>query len=245
MAGSSAHVIVSRAARQLAATIVATAGLLNWWSSSNSEPAANYTTRARPPAVVPDTGPTTTTSTAPLQDSASLAARPAAGLANVATHSDRVADLTARRVVQPVRVSIADTDIDGPIVAAGVEDSTGELAVYPDARVVGWYQYGPLPGEPGSAVLAGHLDWKRRPGIFRHLATVAVGSIVTVAFSDGSSKQFHITDRQLVDKDLLAVTNAFSHDGPPVLRLITCGGSFDRTTGHYRSNVVVTATLDR
>jgi hypothetical protein len=29
----------------------------------------------------------------------------------------------------------------------------------------------------------------------------------------------------------------------PVLRLITCGGSFDRATGHYRDNVIVDASL--
>jgi hypothetical protein len=34
----------------------------------------------------------------------------------------------------------------------------------------------------------------------------------------------------------------FARDGPPRLTLVTCGGSFDRGTGHYRDNVVVTAT---
>jgi sortase (surface protein transpeptidase) len=123
----------------------------------------------------------------------------------------------------------------------GVDDTSGELTVYPDAGVVGWYEYGPRPGEPGSAVLVNHLDWKRRPGVFYHLASVPVGSIVTIAFSDGSSRSFRVTDSRLVDKAVLALTDVFSRDGPPVLRLITCGGSFDHTTHHYRSNVVVTA----
>ena len=29
----------------------------------------------------------------------------------------------------------------------------------------------------------------------------------------------------------------------PVLRLVTCGGQFDHSTRHYRSNIIVFATL--
>jgi hypothetical protein len=41
-------------------------------------------------------------------------------------------------------------------------------------------------------------------------------------------------------------TPAFPHDlvradGPPQLVLVTCGGEFDRRTGNYADNVIVTA----
>jgi hypothetical protein len=90
-------------------------------------------------------------------------------------------------------------------------------------------------------VLAGHLDWHRRPGAFYRLGRVSLGSIVTIWYADGSSQRFQVVDNTLVPKPALPVTDVFERSGPPTLRLITCGGTFDRRTHHYRSNVVVTA----
>jgi hypothetical protein len=44
-----------------------------------------------------------------------------------------------------------------------------------------------------------------------------------------------------VPKRELPTTRIWNDTRRPVLRLITCGGSFDRSTGHYRDNVVVYA----
>ena len=127
------------------------------------------------------------------------------------------------------------------MVPTAVDATTGELAIPDDPTVVGWYQYGPSPGQPGSAVLAGHLDWHRRPGAFQRLGRVSLGSIVTIQYADGSSQRFQVVDNILIPKPSLPVSDVFERTGLPTLRLITCGGTFDRRTRHYRSNVVVTA----
>jgi len=144
-------------------------------------------------------------------------------------------------VSPPAGVEIAGTEVSGFVVPAAVDATTGELAIPDDPAVVGWYQHGPSPGQPGSAVLAGHLDWHRRPGAFYRLGGVSLGSIVTVHYADGSSQRFQVVDNTLVPKQSLPVTDVFDRTGLPTLRLITCGGTFDRRTHHYRSNVVVTA----
>jgi len=247
--------------RLVGASLLATAVLVNWRGPSGQEPATSQAVSAASaePSVPAPTVPVaarvapvspTTTSTgdgspppdgSPPLDASPVVVLPTAELARVTTHPATLVDLDPAAVVLPVRVSVAGTDIDGPVVPTGVDPATGELAVFPDARVVGWYQFGPRPGDAGSAVLASHLDWRGRPGVFIDLAKVEVGQVVSIAFSDGTSRSFRVVDRQLVDKGVLSSTDVFTRVGPPRLRLITCGGSFDRSTRHYRSNVVVTA----
>jgi sortase (surface protein transpeptidase) len=127
------------------------------------------------------------------------------------------------------------------VVPTAIDATTGELAIPDDPSIVGWYQYGPSPGEPGSAVLAGHLDWHHKPGAFYRLDRIAPGTVITIRYTDGSSRRFQVVENALVPKPSLPVSDVFVRTGPPMLRLVTCGGTFDRATHHYRSNVVVTA----
>ena len=163
-------------------------------------------------------------------------------LAPIVTHDARVGVgvLTPVTVAEPVRVVIPSIGADGHVSPTGVDDA-GELAIPADARELVWWQFGPTPGAPGSAVIAGHLDWKGVPGIFNDLAATPVGERVTVTYADGHEQVFVVTAVELVDKPAVAVDGTFARDGDPVLRLVTCGGEFDRSVRHYRSNVVVTA----
>jgi hypothetical protein len=130
--------------------------------------------------------------------------------------------------------------VDGPVLPAGV-NSENELDVPPDARTLVWYRHGPSPGEPGSAVIAGHLNWEGMTGLFANLAGTPVGATVTVTYDDGSQRAFTVTSVELVPKPEVSVKGVFARDGDRVLRLVTCGGEFDDSVNSYRSNVVVTA----
>ena len=156
------------------------------------------------------------------------------------TYAADIGVLSPRTVVAPTRVVIADLGVDAAVLPAGV-NGRGELDVPPDAKSLVWYRHGPSPGEPGSAVIAGHLDWRGVLGTFRDLAEAPVGGTVSVGYDDGSSRTFAIVAVELVDKPAAAVNGTFASDGDPVLRLVTCGGEFDDAVNRYRSNVVVTA----
>jgi hypothetical protein len=107
--------------------------------------------------------------------------------------------------------------------------------------VIGWYQYGPSPGGPGVAVLAGHVDHHGRPGAFFALASVEPGAPVVVRFADGGERRFSVAARRQFAKDDLPVPELFDRAGPPGLVLMTCGGRYDRATRSYEDNVVVYA----
>lgn len=141
---------------------------------------------------------------------------------------------------QPVGLVVESLDIaSAPIVDVGVE-SNGEMEI-PGAREIGWYRFGPTPGESGSAVLAAHIAFNGRDGVFRDLDDLEVGAVVEVMYDDGSSRRFRVTETAQYAKDELPVDRIFAKDGAPELTLITCGGDFNRSLRSYSDNVVVYA----
>ncbi len=188
--------------------------------------------------------PPTTVAVAPAAAPAAPPAPPVtttvAPVPTIPSHAAHLAQLPAPTAVVPVGVAAGD-GISGPVVPAGVDAATGELALPAEAKVVAWYQYGPAPGANGSAVLAGHVDWHGVPGIFFKLRDLNAGDTVAVTMSDGSTQSWTVVDVRLVAKPELPVADVFARTGPPTLTLITCGGGFDYSTHHYLSNVVATA----
>ena len=140
----------------------------------------------------------------------------------------------------PTSLQIPALGIDAPIVARGVRD-TGELDLPADAATAAWYSAGPVPGDAGSAVVAAHVDYGGRPGVFFGLRGVLPGARVVVNYADGSSAEFEVREITDYPKATLPVHELFRTGGPPTLALVTCGGEFDRVTRRYRDNTVVTA----
>jgi LPXTG-site transpeptidase (sortase) family protein len=164
----------------------------------------------------------------------------AAGLRPVA-RSAHIADLDRAPTVAPERLRVPSIGVDAPVVAVGVEDD-GEMEVPADVGDAGWYRHGPSPGEPGAAVIAGHVDSREQGrGAFFDLRRLDVGARVEVTDADGNVQRFDVVARRTYDKAGLPADALFSRDGRPQLVLITCGGDFDREARSYRENVVVYA----
>ena len=140
---------------------------------------------------------------------------------------------------QPVSLTIGGIDVvDADILPVGVNpDQTFEV---PPADQVGWYRFGPTPGDEGSAVLAAHIAFNGVDGVFRRLADVEVGAIVTVAFDDGSTRSYRVESLDEYLKDQLP-EELFARTGDPQIALITCGGDFNRQLSSYESNTVAVA----
>jgi sortase (surface protein transpeptidase) len=142
----------------------------------------------------------------------------------------------------PVRIDIP---------AIGVTSSLDRLGRAPDRTVqvpsrwerAGWYTPGTRPGDPGSAVILGHVDSKRGPAVFYRLRELRRGDLVEVTRADGSKVRFAVQRTEQYDKRRFPTDEVYYPTLTPALRLVTCGGEFDATAGHYRSNIIVFATL--
>ena len=108
--------------------------------------------------------------------------------------------------------------------------------------VAGWYTGSPRPGAVGSAIIVGHIDSYRGPGVFYRLIKLARGDKIYVKRADGTLVEFRVTSVQTYLKDRFPTEDVYGPVPDAELRLITCGGAFDTATGHYLSNIVVYAT---
>ncbi|HEX6393259.1 MAG TPA: class F sortase [Acidimicrobiales bacterium] len=107
-----------------------------------------------------------------------------------------------------------------------------------------WYDAGASPGQPGSAVLLGHVDSSigaGHLGVFFRLGDLAPGDKIALTLADGSLTRWTAVSNVLYPDGRFPNALVYSQSGPPTLRLVTCGGSFNWQTHHYESAVVVTA----
>jgi sortase (surface protein transpeptidase) len=141
----------------------------------------------------------------------------------------------------PTRVVIPRIGVDAPVVALGL-DAAGALEAPHTAHETGWWEAGPEPGEAGPAVIAGHVDSRRDPAVFFRLKELVPGDTVEVRRADGSSVTFVVERREQHPKAAFPTGSVYDDTAGAALRLITCGGVFDRSTRHYVDNVIVFAT---
>ncbi|MBA2897184.1 class F sortase [Nonomuraea soli] len=143
---------------------------------------------------------------------------------------------------EPNRVIIPRLKVSAPLVVLGIE-ADGSLAVPPldHANVAGWFGGGPTPGERGSAVIAGHLDTRTGPAVFARLGELARGDVVGVARGDGTVAVFEVRRLERTPKAEFPADRVYGPARGRELRLVTCGGDFDRARRSYSHNVIVYA----
>ncbi|MEU6368408.1 class F sortase [Streptomyces sp. NPDC046931] len=146
----------------------------------------------------------------------------------------------------PLRVDIPALGVQAPVVARGL-DPQGAIDPPPFDRpgVAGWYGAGVTPGAVGTALFVGHVDTETGPAVFYKLSSLRQGAKVRVARGDGRVAEFTVEGVQVLARDRFDAHEAYGtrRSGRAELRLITCGGSFDRESRTYTANVVVSAYL--
>ena len=147
-----------------------------------------------------------------------------------------------RAAVAPVRVQISAAGVDMPVIPVGIEPG-GFMELPADPAIGGWYRFGPDPwSADGNTVIAAHIDSPDYPiGPFANLRDVPADAEVVVTGADGSVAAYGVVSVTYYPKQELPTQELFARQGTKALVLITCGGAFDSSTGHYADNVVVVA----
>ena len=143
-----------------------------------------------------------------------------------------------RATPEPVRVDIPSIGVSSSLMPLG-RAPDGTVQVPKAFGVAGWYAPGTRPGDPGSAVILGHVDSKRGPAVFYRLRELRRGDEIRVKTADGSWLRFMVERTEQFDKQRFPTDEVYYPTLTPGLRLVTCGGLFDPSTGHYRSNIIV------
>jgi hypothetical protein len=145
---------------------------------------------------------------------------------------------------RPVSVSSSCIGLDSNHMMPLGLHSDGTIEVPPLlSGKTGWYEHSPTPGEKGPSIILGHVDSYRGPSVFYHLGELEPGQQVTVGRADGTKAHFTVDAIRQYSKDEFPTRKIYGDVDYPALRLITCGGAFDKQAKSYESNVVAYAHL--
>ena len=161
------------------------------------------------------------------------------------TEESRAAQLPAVRTrvstpaTVPTYLRIRAIDVATDVSGLGLNhDNTVEVPVEPDDA--GWFNRGPAPGRPGSAVILGHVDSAHGPAVFFRLRHLETGDRVHVGLSDGKTVHFAVRRVATYPNERFPAQRVYAGSPRrPALNLVTCGGAFDPAAGGYQANVVV------
>ncbi|WP_349880634.1 class F sortase [Micromonospora sp. HUAS YX12] len=145
----------------------------------------------------------------------------------------------------PVGISIPRIGVQAPIMSLGTNpDGTVQVPPLDQAMTAGWYSPGASPGEAGNAVIVGHVDSAQLgPAVFFNLGALVPGDTIVVARQDGSAATFTVREIGSYPKTAFPAAQVYGPSDVPALRVVTCGGVFDRTAGSYLNNIVVYAAM--
>jgi sortase (surface protein transpeptidase) len=138
-------------------------------------------------------------------------------------------------------IRIPAIGVDASLIPLGLTRDRA-LDVPKDWGVAGWFEGGPFPGEPGPAVVVGHVDSTSGPAVFYRLRELNRGDVIAVWRKGGVRSRFRVVSRRWFSKSAFPTQLVYGSVDTPALRLITCGGAFDSSTGHYVDNLVVFAS---
>ncbi|WP_051732585.1 class F sortase [Kitasatospora phosalacinea] len=191
------------------------------------------TSQPPPPPPPPATAPASAPAQSPATARTSPSPRP----------SRTVPEVAALAPSDPKRLRIPSISVDAAFTPLGL-DPAGALTTPPVGRpdLVGWYRDAPTPGADGTAVVVGHVDDKHGPGVLYRLGLLRPGLTITVTRQDRRAATFTVDSVRSFPKDDFPTDEVYAPTGRAELRVITCGGHYDRRTG-YDSNTVVFAHL--
>ncbi|OKI62835.1 class F sortase [Micromonospora sp. CB01531] len=204
----------------------------------------------RPPQPLAQAGPADTAPTptspalpGPSDDSGTVTADQASA-DDTATPNPDLAPAALPRSA-PTTISIPRIGVNAEIMRLGLNaDGTVQVPPLEQAMKAGWYAPGASPGEVGNAVIIGHVDSaKLGPAVFFKLGSLKAGDTISVAREDGSTATFTVNEVKSYAKTAFPTELVYGPSAKPSLRVVTCGGQFDQSSGSYLNNVIAFATM--
>lgn len=143
---------------------------------------------------------------------------------------------------EPTELEIPDVGIRTSLTTVG-RNADNTIQVPDSYETAGWYRYSPTPGEIGPTIIVGHVDSYRGPAVFWRLSQLQPTQLVKIKRADGQTITYQVTDVKQFDQNNFPTNEVYGNISYAGLRLITCGGVYNRATNHYSHNTVVYAAM--
>lgn len=165
------------------------------------------------------------------------------GSATMISHSlEKLIDNNPVEFIEGIssHLKIPTINVDALIESMGITQD-GAMEAPSGAKNVGWYAFGPRPGDNGSAVIGGHYGyWNNgNVSVFNNLNKLIPGDKIYVENEEGMTTTFIVRKLQMYDKNDDASDIFISNDGKAHLNIITCAGVFDKVLKTYSNRLVI------
>jgi sortase (surface protein transpeptidase) len=147
-----------------------------------------------------------------------------------------------RTGIIPSSLEIPAIGLKADVESVGLKEN-GEMAVTESFDTTGWFEKGYKPGEPGNAVIGGHVDSRNGPAVFYELSKLTEGDEVKVTSKSGDTRSFVVTGKKEYPWDDAPLKTIFGYTHRSSLNLITCTGDFDRSARNYSKRLVIYTEL--
>lgn len=144
---------------------------------------------------------------------------------------------------EPTRLVIPSVNINTTFSEPLELEETGEIEVPDDYVSVGYYKFGPTPGEIGPAVVLGHVDSFEGPAVLYSLGNIEEGDEIKIERKDGTIATFAVTEIERNSQNDFPTQKVYGKIPFAGLRLITCSGVYDKNTLRYSHNLIVYGKL--
>lgn len=156
-----------------------------------------------------------------------------------ATPTDQGAEAQIPAAVAPRSVQVPAIGASSGLVATGLNpDGTVEVPPVTQPEQASWFGRGVRPGEPGPAVILGHINGDGRPGVFARLAELEPGDEVRIGMPKGRTLVFTVDRVDSIDKDQFPTREVYGDTDRPEIRLVSCGGTWVGGEQGYAENVI-------
>ena len=152
----------------------------------------------------------------------------------------QLVDVIDRDAPAPQRITIPAIGVSAHVVPLRLEPD-GTMQTPDNWEDAGWYEPGREPGERGPAVISGHVDSTNGPAVFYRLRELRRGNLIHVRRAHGSTVRFRVEGLERWPKATFPTRRVFGTTRVATLRLVTCSGDFDASSGHYVDNTIVYA----
>jgi LPXTG-site transpeptidase (sortase) family protein len=142
----------------------------------------------------------------------------------------------------PARLVIPRIKVDAAVESRGL-DSSRNVETPKDYRDVAWYDLGPVPGQPGNALINGHVNWWTGDAVFTSLSALRRGDEITIVQAGGGAVRFRVTGTRTVSADA-RIASLFAPSATSTLTLITCSGVWNPLAQTDTKRLLVSADLE-
>src|SRR5581483_4221664 len=139
------------------------------------------------------------------------------------------------------RLRIPRIKVDADVITKGIGPD-GSMEVPDNATDVAWYGFSARPGTGGNAVFSGHVDFHGvGPAVFWDLGKLDEGDTIEVALADGTTYDYAVAGKGVFEADNAPVDQIVGPTDGDAVTIITCTGTFNRSTHQYDKRLVVRA----